>query len=172
MSPEANRIFRSRRSRQSRWPRRLALGALCVAGAALVLQHLVLLVQRFADASIGEPAVLLRWLGAATTLAAAVALRRRGKVPWQGRTGLAFALAILLLHFGVAAPAASNTSALFLLPAGLLLAATAAWAVLLLGFAPRADRNSAPRRRFVDPACQARSAGFLLLFASRPPPVV
>lgn len=176
MSPEISP--RRRRSqppaRKRSWPRSAALWALRAAGAAVVLQHLDLLVRRFADASIAEPLVLARWLGAAALVGAAAQLRRRGGAPWRGRTGLAFALVVLLLHTGFV-PAASNLSAsLSVLPAGLLLSVAAACAVALRRDSRSAEAASGglrrSRRPFADPPRVATSAGFRRQFASRPPP--
>lgn len=169
-SPRRRRSQPSPRTKS--WPRSAALWALRAAGAALVLQHIDLLVGRFADASIAEPLVLVRWLGAAALVGAAAELRRRGRAPWRGRTGLAFALVVLLLHTGGVAPAASNLAdSLFVLPAGLLLAVAAACAAVSgRKSAAVAAMRARGARHFPDPPRVAASAGFRRLFASRPPP--
>jgi hypothetical protein len=153
--------------RSSPW-RRAAKWALRLAGAALALQHLVLLARRIADASIGEPAVLVRWLGAAATVAAALAIRRRGGRLFEGRTGLAFALVVLLLHVGsLPVDAASG----FVLPAGLALLLTSGFAAARISSASPAPAMLPARqrrRRTLRPP--VTSPGYGRLFASRPPP--
>jgi hypothetical protein len=162
-----------RRLQLPSWPRGLAFWALRVAGAVLVLLHFLLLVRRFADATIGEPAVLLKWLGGVAILASAEALRRRGGVPWKGRAGLAFTLVILLLHMGGAAPATSTLpETLFVVPSGLILAAAFAW-TFVLAFSASGDatpRSAPAGRRCAEPPHVTVTRGFRRIFASRPPP--
>lgn len=172
MSPRNRPRRRPSLPRSGGLARRVAAWALRAAAAALVLQHLELLVRRFADATIAEPLVLLRWLGAVAVVAGGLALHRRGRAPWRGRSGLAFTLVVLLLHAGGGVPAAPNLAdTLLVLPAGLLAVALAA----ALVDDRRAATAPAPllatsRRRRPDPPRVSTSAGFLRLFAPRPPP--
>ena len=118
--------------------------------------------------------MVVRWLGAAALVGAAAELRRRGCAPWRGRTGLAFALVVLLLHTGGIAPAASNISdSLFVLPAGLLVAAFTACAAAFELRHSAAGRALVLRRssRLADPPRVSASSGFRRQFASRPPPL-
>ena len=144
-----------------------------ILGLLLAVGHVLLLARRFAEGSIGEPIVLLRWLGAAGTLAAAEILRRRGIVPWRGRTGLAFLLVILLLHAG-AAPTALASLPLALPAATISLFAVTALAARALtglrGELLALDLAVAARPAFAEPPRRKRSRGFARPFASRPPP--
>ena len=129
----------------------------------------MLLARRIADASIGDPAVLLRWLGAAATIAAAEAIRRRGGRPWRGRTGLAFALVVLLLHAGVPAPDILELSQLAV-PAAALATLAFAFALAVALFRELRFHPSPIRRGRRDPRPRPAS-GFSLPVASRPPPI-
>ncbi len=174
---QANRRSSRPSDRKLDRPRRLApvvRWGLWTAAALLVVGHVALLARRVADASIAEPLVLVRWLASAASIAAVVELRRRGLFAWQGRTGLAFLLVVLLLHAGGGAPLPiADASSRIGLPAGLLAAAAAS---LALAFArPAAILAAAPKpaafrparddsRRAVDDGVHHRP------FASRPPP--
>lgn len=140
--------------------------------AGLVILHLALLAKRVADATILEPSVLARWLTSVLVLLLIGALHARGIVPWHGRAGLVLALIVLLLHVGGPSPTPVPTF-VFVLPAGVVLAATTVLAVLCrLDFDPATvaagDRTGwhlrlAPPRP--DSAFVARYC-----FAPRPPP--
>jgi hypothetical protein len=113
------------RSGPEGWLRGLPLLARAAAGT-LVAFHAWLLLRRLADDSIGQPEVLLRWLGAAALAAGAVAMRRRGLRLLSGRSGLVFWLLVLLLHVGASPLPADGARAqeiLSVLPLGLV----AAW---------------------------------------------
>jgi len=167
-----NRTPTSRRNAPKRpgRGRGFALWAARLGVAALAVPHVWLLGRRVADASILEPLVLVRWLLSAATVAAIVALRRRGRRIFQGREGLALLLTILLLHSGAFAPPTNTLDGIrLLLPAELVLAAAAL--AFVLGRIPAAARPLATGfTRFDEPRPAPRSRGYLRLFASRPPP--
>lgn len=101
---------------------RLARFALGVAVTALALFHGWLLCRRLLDATIGEPEVLLRWLGGAGLLAAMAAARRFGLSVSRGRPALVFWLLVLLLHVGASPVVVAGVHAqelLLVLPVGL-----------------------------------------------------
>ena len=84
----------------------LRIGSIAVALAALwlIAFHAILLWRRFADATIADPSVLVRWLGAAALGLGAVAFHRFASIRWRGRHAtLIFWLLVAVLHF--AAPA-------------------------------------------------------------------
>ncbi len=152
---------------------RWALGA----GVGLVtLFHAWLLVQRLIDASIAEPEVLLRWLGACGLLAGAAWLRPRGLSLVHGRSALIFWLLVLLLHVGASPVVVSAVRAeelLLVLPLGFAVAGGAlarAGRRLLRRLAPAAASPLRARRAVVPPP--RRSAGAAPdRFSPRPPPL-
>lgn len=73
---------------------------------ALVGFHALLFARRIGDATISDPVIALRWLGAAVLLAAGWLHTRRGGSLVAGRGALAFWLAVLLLHAFALTPAA------------------------------------------------------------------
>lgn len=81
------------------------------ARAGLVLFHVVLLWQRIADASLLDPAVLAKYLGAVALLGGAFVAQRYAPERFRGRRAvLVFWLLVLLLH--AFAPAATEARAL------------------------------------------------------------
>lgn len=141
------------------------LGSLVV--LALVALHLPRLIARLRDASIVEPAVLLRWLLVPVVLGAFVALRRRHVSLLRGRAALAVWLLVLLIH---AAPLASDGTHELLVAAPVALAILTAVAEVLRRSGRGAPRRKSPRRApatFVVPASPAFA---LAGFRPRPPP--
>lgn len=147
----------------------LAVGALLIAGF-----HGWLLLQRLGDATIGEPGVLLRWLGGLGLVAAALYLRPRGVSLTRGRAALVFWLLVLLLHVGASPAELAGVD-----PRELLLALP--WGVagglvcLAAARIPVRTRHAAPGARLRRPPLLAppprRSAGAApARFAPRPPP--
>ncbi len=84
----------------ARVPRRALRWLVGATVALLAVFHGWLLIRRLVDASIAEPEVLLRWLGACGLLAGAAWLRPRGLSLSQGRPALVFWLLVLVLHVG------------------------------------------------------------------------
>jgi len=82
----------------------LLSGLLLAALAAIVALHVALLWDRVVHGRLTDPAVGLRWLGAAVLIGALVALRRLGIPLLWGRRALVFWLLVLLLHMGTVAP--------------------------------------------------------------------
>jgi len=150
--------------------------ALVVSVGALSALHVLLLVDRLRDLSIGEPTVLTRWIASLLLLAGIVALRRRGLPVFHGRQGAAIALAVLLLHAGSipALPASGGLGTLLLaLPLGL--AAGLAGAVLARRVGRGSGRGLRSRlRRAATAAATPLGAAppLALRFAPRPPPAV
>jgi len=121
-----------------------------VLGASLALVtgfHGWLLARRLLDATIAEPEVLLRWLGACGLLAGAAWLRRAGVSVAQGRPALIFWLLVLLLHVGASPVVVQGVRAeelMLVLPLGV---AVAGGALTLAAWRPhRAPRRPAGRR--------------------------
>jgi len=156
---------------------RTCRATLAVAGVALAGFHGWLLAAQVAAGRLEDPWLILRWLAAATLIAALVAVRRNGDSIW-GRKGIAIGVLAALLHgpavagadpatFAVPEPVA--TAVLQLVSASAL--AIGLW--LLAGFlaarrAPAASRYalvpafSVPRRR---------AAGRSPQFSPRSPPL-
>jgi len=148
--------------------------ALIASVGALSALHVLLLVDRLRDLSIGEPTVLTRWIASLLLLVGIVALRRRGLPVFHGRQGAAIALAILLLHAGSipALPASGGLGTLLLaLPFGLT-AGLAGAALARRGLrSPGRGLPSLLRRAAEAAATPLRAAPALALrFAPRPPP--
>lgn len=72
---------------------------------ALVAFHALLFARRIGDATISDPVVALRWLGAAVLLITGWLHTRRGGSLVAGRGALAFWLAVFLLHAFALTPA-------------------------------------------------------------------
>jgi hypothetical protein len=158
---------------------RRVLGAgLRLLGLLLVAFHGWLLARRLLDATVAEPAVLLRWLGAVALLGGALLARRRGLSLLSGRSGLVFWLLVLVLHVGaspVVVHGVRPQELLLVLPVGLLAG---------LGAAARSGR--VPPLRFRAPRQRPARLGWLELaspsphqvlgalperFSPRPPPL-
>lgn len=83
---------------------RLISLTLGMAGISLVAFHAALFWQRIADATIGNPAVLGRWVASALLIGAGVAARRYAARHWSNRkTGFVFWMLVVLLHATVPA---------------------------------------------------------------------
>jgi hypothetical protein len=147
-----------------------------LAVGALAGFHALLLIGRFQDQSILEPAVALQWGGTLALLGFLAYLRRQGVSLFRGRSALAFWLLVLLLHLVPGAPATlldwQHTDLLLALPAAwivsLALLLTALTARVGVG-APRPQRASCRRNRrrgppALDPGVHPR------LYARPPPP--
>lgn len=78
---------------------------------ALVLFHVLLLARRIGDASLSDPVVALRWLGALLLLASGILHRRSGGSLVAGRGALAFWVAVFLLHAFALAPGGAPVAA-------------------------------------------------------------
>lgn len=156
------------------------MGAVALAG--LVVFHAALLLQRFADASIARPEILIQWIGALLLAGGAIALRRQGASLLTGRSALVFWLLVLLLHVGFGSgitvtggETGSSRELLLLLPL-----ATFATFAASCGFSANANRRLAPVRNPVafglhslrfGPAPVTSSAGAGPdRFSPRPPP--
>lgn len=74
---------------------------------ALIAFHALLLMRRIGDATLADPVIALRWLGAAVLLLAGWLHSRRGGSLIAGRGALAFWVAVLLLHAFALAPGAA-----------------------------------------------------------------
>lgn len=155
--------------------RALLRGGAIAGVGAVALFHGWLLLQRLVDSTIGEPAILLRWLGAVGLLAGALAVRRRGLSVTSGRSALVFWLLVLLLHVGASPVPLSDSEApllLLTLPWGLatgLVCAAAAYATgrRVVG-RPRRLRRLLPDAP--PPRCSAGAAPHR--FSPRPPPLL
>ena len=159
---------------RARGVRPLLRSVLAAAAALVAAFHGWLLLQRLVDASIGDPDVLLRWLGGLVLAGAALYLRPRGVSLTSGRSALVFWLLVLLLHVGAAPVEAADLDArqlLLILPWGL-----ATGLACLASAAP--IRRAAARARIGRPRPSApaappprRSAGAAPeRFSPRPPP--
>ncbi len=93
--------------------------------------HAWLFWERVATASLLEPVVALRWLGAFLVLATSAALHRRGLLLGNGRALIVLALVAALLHV---APAAEQDARTFLPSQILLAAASSVVALAALDF--------------------------------------
>jgi hypothetical protein len=160
----------------ARVPRRALRWLVGATVALLAVFHGWLLIRRLVDASIAEPEVLLRWLGACGLLAGAAWLRPRGLSVSQGRPALVFWLLVLVLHVGASPVVVSAVRAeelLLVLPLGLAAAGGALVAVerRLRRRVPAAP-EPAPRPRAAAPVpLPRRSAGASPdRFSPRPPP--
>jgi hypothetical protein len=156
--------------------RALSVLARTVAGG-LVAFHLWLLLQRLADATIGHPEVLLRWVGAAILGAGALAMRRRGLPLLSGRSGLVFWLLVLLLHAGASPLSAYDLETpeiLIVLPLGMAAAGAFSFAGRRASPRPRPASSAAPRRGWLDRVARSprlRLGDLAGRFAPRPPPL-
>jgi hypothetical protein len=79
------------------------------AAVAIISFHVAVLFRRVGDGSIGQPAILVRWIGAVTVLAGFLIFRRRGP-----RASVVFWLVVLVLHLG--GPAIILTELMFTTP--------------------------------------------------------
>ena len=166
---------RDRRKGLDRQLRLLASGLALVAAATLVVLHMAVLWDRVTQGRLSDPAVGLRWLGAAILTVGLVALRQRGVPLLWGRRALVFWLLVLLLHAGAAAPDAPGQHTdpvrlLFVMPASvaplgvLLLLIVAQLVPLVQGAA------SASLLRGVLGGPPSPRDGFLVGLAPRAPP--
>lgn len=153
---------------------RLARFALGVAVTALALFHGWLLCRRLLDATIGEPEVLLRWLGGAGLLAAMATARRFGLSVSRGRPALVFWLLVLLLHVGASPVVIAGVHArelLLVVPVGL--AAALSLAVARRPGAARLRLRPARRARRTSPSPRHLAPGAgPSHFSPRPPPAL
>lgn len=126
--------------------RSLVAWAATAAVAGLVGFHVWLLCQRVATASLLEPGVALRWLGAIALLATGAILHRRGLLRGNTRAIVVLSLVAALLHGGATVEGADY------LPAEVLLAAATGCAVLALAMFRSAPSRFPDRSRFVPAA--------------------
>lgn len=149
--------------------------AVAVAAGALMLAHALMLAARLRDASIVEPAIALRWMGAFGVALLAVEFRRRGLPLLRGRSGLVFAPLVLLLHVGASPDPALHPRAGALLveaPIGLAAAVLIGRIGNLLRRRGRIVRPAPGRRARRTPPRRLRFAadGLLAARLPRPPP--
>jgi peptidoglycan/LPS O-acetylase OafA/YrhL len=152
------------------------LRGLAVSGFALLAGfHVWILGARLREDAFTDPAVALRWAGAAALLALAWLFRRRGLTVASGRSGLVFWALVLLLHVGAApatTPALPGDDLLAALP--LALALPAALAAAAVGPRGRVRRKAVararPRPAHHRPAPGRPLSGLALRFVPRPPP--
>jgi len=141
-------------------------------GWTLAAHHGLLLARRLIDASILEPGVLVRWVGAAAIAVLAADLRRRGISLSRGRAPVVLGLLVLLLHVGVPAPAPEGVDLLLVLPLGVAAGFGAATLVgLVRRRRPRISRTLL--RTLATPPLVASHVGlgaFPARFSPRPPP--
>lgn len=146
-----------------------------LAVAVLAAFHALLLWRRVADLSLLEPAVALRWAGAALLLAALPLARRLGIPLLRGRRAVVFWVVVVLLHVQLLpAPLATadGEPLLTLLPA---VASVAAALALLGALAACAGRPAIPRpgrRRSWRAVAPPRPAALSPRQYSRPPPAL
>lgn len=150
-------------------------GSLAAAATLIAGFHGWLLLQRLGDATIGEPGVLLRWLGGSGLVAAALYLRPRGVSLTRGRSALVFWLLVLLLHVGaspVEVAGIDPRELLLILPWGIASGLACLAATSIPGRARRALPGARLRRPPLLAPPPRRSAGAApARFSPRPPPL-
>jgi len=165
-------------ARSSRRPRRFGERArprhLPWLGAGLLLLafHGALFAERLHDATITDPVVALRWLGAGVLGLAAWRLHRRGAPLLRGRSGLVLALLVTLLHVGAVPPATVGGTEELLVGAPFGVAA----ALLVTALATKIAARSGPRQTstpLIDRRSRVRprdAAALRPALVPRPPP--
>ncbi len=132
---------------------------------ALIVFHALLFARRIGDATISDPVIALRWLGAAVLVAAGHLHTRRGGSLVADRGALAFWLAAFLLHALALVPGA----------APLVDTTTPVWAAALalaLVAVSLVARNERTRCRPVRTGHQQPASGvWIAPYLSRPPPI-
>ena len=121
--------------------------AAAAAVAGLVGFHVWLFCQRVTTASLLEPGVALRWLGAMALMATGTILHRRGLLRGNTRAIVVLSLVAALLHSGATVEGAPDY-----LPAEILLAAATGCAVLALAMFRSAPSCFPGRSRLVPAA--------------------
>lgn len=144
----------------------LRLGSLALALASLWLIgfHVAIFWNRLADATIAQPEVLARWIGAALLIGAVLAFRRYGKLRGRHAT-VVFWLLVAILHVNVPAEEQIVT----LVQAGIvaLPAAFLAFALLALTFSVSRTSGLFVVPFFLTPNNERRTQN-----ATRAPPVL
>lgn len=151
-------------------PKRWFMGLLSAAALLIAVAHLGLLWQRIGDATLLQPLVLARWLGALALVAALLVLKRyRGSV-FAGRPAVALWSLVLLLHLLAGVPAADAVEVDLLLPIGLI--AASLWIVtVLLGSRPADLCPRTPSLVDSPRAIPVRLTGFVCPVGLRGPPL-
>ncbi len=143
------------------------------AAAALVLFHARLLIERIADLSLFDPAIVPRWLVTGLLVAGFAQLRQRKRSLVRSREAFALWTLVLLLHATIALvpaaplPVAGEATLAWLCPLGLAL-----W---LVGSTAFRRAGAAGLRRLRDlpvPRASLFAEGALLALALRGPPVL
>jgi hypothetical protein len=159
------------RRRSARRPASLATAAIAWTVLALLAQHGLLLLQRVADGTLSDPAVLGRWVVGLLLVGAMIVLRRAGVSLVRGREAAVFWLVVLIFHTAVAGvPAVGGSPAVALQP-GAIVPALLAISALGLGGVPARVRAPTSTRDLPaqDPGF-ATADGLVLPFSARPPP--
>jgi hypothetical protein len=152
------------------WAATLASAAIGWAVLALLVQHALLLLQRVADGSLSDPAVLLRWLIGAVLGGAMLALRRAGVSLLRGREAAVFWLVVLVFHTAVAGVPAGGSPAVAT-PPGAIVSLLLAITALGLGSVPaRIPAPASSPHPIVLARGFAPADGLVLPFSARPPP--
>jgi hypothetical protein len=158
------------RRRAARRPASLATVAIAWTVLALLAQHGLLLLQRVADGSLSDPAVLGRWVVGLLLVGAMLALRRAGVSLVRGREAAVFWLVVLVFHTAVAGVPIAGSHAVALQP-GAVVPAFLALSALGLGAAPASVAAPGPARDLLAQSSTATAAdGLDLPYFARPPP--
>lgn len=155
--------------------RRLGIVAGVLTVGPLVAFHALLLLRRFQDQTILEPAIALQWGAAVALLGFLAYLRRQGVSLFRGRAALAFWLLVLLLHLVPGTPSTlldwEHTDLLLALPASWIVALALALTALGALSGEYLPRPSSPTWRRGDRrGPPIPEPGFHPRLYARPPP--
>jgi hypothetical protein len=155
--------------------RRLGVAAGAFGIGALVVFHALLLLRRFQDQSILEPAVALQWSATIALLGFLTYLRRQGVSLFRGRAALAFWLLVLLLHLVPGTPSTlldwEHTDLLLALPASWIVSLVLTLTALASLSGALLQRQSSPTWRRGDRrGPPIPEPGFHPRLYARPPP--